>query len=426
MENNNINPSFPKGRTAFLVIHGIGEQNPFETVDYFAQNLIKYFEKQNLDLKLEHVITKRRLSTGRIWTESFVRLSSNDEQSFIDIHEYYWAYQTENHISVPETLHWAERTLDGTIKFYNHTDDKDLLEKLLSKKKGNNFFVFRLRWLTIFLRLFNLIYPVLRLLLWLILSLASPFLSGSFLQPAWKLSKKLVTPLLVDYVGDVAIYTTTDVKSPRQKIRELILAESSTLLKAILRDQKANYDQVILVGHSLGSCIAYDTLNHLCIEASLGGDKGKNLHLDKIAGLVTFGSPLDKIAFFFREVAQQGQYIRKRILEHLNSFRVKPVASKSPFFTTHPVNCQLDQVKWVNYYHLSDPISGHLDYYENLENVRMEFPATWGEQGHLGYWTDPSFYEDIAKRFLHTLKQDGETSQERVQEISHELLHTQD
>ncbi|MBD2777518.1 hypothetical protein [Iningainema tapete] len=405
---NNINHSFPKGRTAFLVIHGIGEQNPFETMDYFARNLTKYFENQNLDLKLEHLIAKRRLSTGSIWTESFVRLNSNDENSLIDIHEYYWAYQTENQISVPEILRWAEQTLDGTIKFYNRTENKPLLAELLKTKKGKSFFVFRLRWVTILLRLFNLIYPVLRLLLWVVLSLASPFLRGSFLQPTWQLSKKLVTPLLVDYIGDIAIYTTTDVKSPRQKIRELILAESSTLLKAILRDQQANYDQVILVGHSLGSCITYDTLNHLCIEASLRGDKGKNLHLDKITGLVTFGSPLDKIAFFFREVAQQGQYIRQRILEHLNSFRVKPVANESSFFTTHPVNCHLDQVKWVNYYHLQDPISGHLDYYENLENVRLEFPATWGEQGHLGYWTDPNFYEEIAKRFLHTVKQNGE------------------
>ncbi len=54
-----INMRFPQGRTAFLLIHGIGQQNPYETVDYFAQNLLKYFEGQNLPTQLEHYIAKR-------------------------------------------------------------------------------------------------------------------------------------------------------------------------------------------------------------------------------------------------------------------------------------------------------------------------------------------------------------------------------
>jgi hypothetical protein len=117
MNNQDINIKFPKGRTAFLVIHGVGEQSPFETMDYFAQNLIKFLEARNLQIKLEHLITKRKLSTGYPWTESFVRISSANSQAedLIDIHEYYWAPDTENKISIPEILQWAERTLQGTI-----------------------------------------------------------------------------------------------------------------------------------------------------------------------------------------------------------------------------------------------------------------------------------------------------------------------
>ncbi len=403
MNYQDMSVKFPKGRTAFIIIHGVGEQNPFETVDYFAQNFIKYFEKQKLQIKLEHLIARRRLSTGYPWTESFVRLSptGTQEYEFIDIHEYYWAADTHNKISVQEILQWCDRTLEGTIEFYNSPENKPLLDELLQDKNLQGFFKFRLRWLTIFLRLFNLIYPVLRLLVWLILLLLSPFLSGRYLQPAWQLSKQLVIPLLINFVGDVAIYTTTDVKSSYHKIREKILAESLILLKALLRDKQANYEQVILVGHSLGSCIAYDTLNLLCVEASLSNDKGKNLFINKITGLITFGSPLDKIAFFFRETAQHHQYIRQRILEHLNSFRVKTlVINKNQYLTINPVECKLEKIRWVNYYHLQDPISGHLDYYENLDNVRMDYQTSWGDNAHLGYWTDPNFYEDIAKRFL--------------------------
>ncbi|NMG08791.1 hypothetical protein [Brasilonema sp. UFV-L1] len=399
-----INLRSLKGRTAFFLIHGVGEQNPFETVDYSVQNFIKYFEQQNMPVIAEHLVAKRRRANGSIWTESFVRLSSKDSEQdwLIDLHEYYWANQTSHQISVPEVLQWTEQTLEGTIKFYSLEENKSQLDELLQVSDEKHLFKFRLRWLTIFLRLFNFVFPVLRLLLWLILSLLNPFMSGRFLQSAWKLSQSLITPQLVNLVGDVAIYTTTDVKSPHEKVRDQMLCESLALLKAILRDKEVNYDQVILIGHSLGSCIAYDTLNRLCIEASLLKDKGKSLCLDKITGLISFGSPLDKIAFFCKEQAQKHQYIRASILEHLNSFCVKPQSAKTtPYFTINPVDCKLEKIQWVNYFHQKDPISGHLDYYDNVDNFPMKYDARWGIEAHMGYWTDPNFYEDIARRFLY-------------------------
>jgi hypothetical protein len=108
------------------------------------------------------------------------------------------------------------------------------------------------------------------------------------------------------------------------------------------------------------------------------------------------------MAFFFRDAVLEGQYIRQRILEHLNSFRIKPkFATQSPYLTKNPVIYQLEHVLWVNYYHQQDPISGHLDYYENLDNVEMKYQTSWGNQAHQGYWTDSSFYENIADRFLY-------------------------
>ncbi|MBW4643910.1 MAG: hypothetical protein KME23_13120 [Goleter apudmare HA4340-LM2] len=412
MTNTPLHVRFPQGRTAFLLIHGIGEQSPFETLDYFAQNFVRYFEQQKVHIQLEHLMAKRRLSTGALWTESFVRLSPSDltQDWFIDIHEYYWAPETENKITVPEVLQWAEQTLDGTIDFYGRKDNQYLLEQLLQHRSSKSLFKFRLRSLTIFLRLFNLFYPVLRLGTWLILSLLGPFFKGNFLGSAWKLSKAIVTPALVNFIGDIAIYTKTNPRSAYFKIRQRVVTESLTLLQEILQDQQADYNQVILAGHSLGSCIAYDTLNQLCIEASLAPDQGKSMLIDKLNGLVTFGSPLDKIAFFFQETARENQYIRKRILEHLNSFRVKPkstteLVQKSQYFSCSPVVCQLNQLRWFNYYHQKDPISGSLDYYENLDNIEMEYQASWGSQGHLGYWNDLKFYEHMANQFLYTPNQ---------------------
>jgi hypothetical protein len=264
-----------KGHTAFLFIHGIGEQNPLETVDFFTQNFLKYFNQQNLSFQLEHRIAQRRLATGYFWTESFITLKSTDNNQdwLIDIHEYYWSNYTEKKITVPDILQWADQTLEGTINFYKRHENQVLLDELLANKNRKSLFKYRLRSLTILLRMFNFLYPVLRMVTSLIIWLIAPFLQGRFLQSAWQLSKELVTPPLINFIGDITIYTITDAKSPYKTIRQQILAESLTLLKEILQDEQANYDEVIIGGHSLSSCIAYDTLNLLCIEASLSPDK---------------------------------------------------------------------------------------------------------------------------------------------------------
>ncbi len=400
----------PQGRTAFIIIHGIGEQKLFETLDYFGRNWIKYFQRKNINVQLEHMITQRRIYDFS-QVDSFIQLSSSDsgQDWIIDIHEYYWAYQTENKITLSEVIRWLEETLKGTIKFYNQPHNKNLLAGLLQQKTSKKIFKYRLRTLVIFLRLFNFIYPLLRLVLWLVLFLSSPFLSGNVLQSAWKQSKQIVTPALVNYVGDLAIYATTHAKSPHYTIRQQILTESLALLKSIIQDPQADYDRVILVGHSLGSCIAYDTLNQLNLELNLSSEQNEHLAINKITGLITFGSPLDKIAFFFREARKKEQYIRSAILEHLTSFRVRPEElSSTRYFRKNPIKSHFEHLHWVNYYHQNDPISGHLDYYQNIDNVLMEYKASWGNPAHQGYWNNSHFYEDICQRFLYKSESGGD------------------
>jgi hypothetical protein len=46
----------------------------------------------------------------------------------------------------------------------------------------------------------------------------------------------------------------------------------------------------------------------------------------------------------------------------------------------------------------------------------MKYDAPWGIEGHMGYWTDANFYEDIAKRFLYAASKHG-VNQELGQHI---------
>lgn len=74
--------------------------------------------------------------------------------------------------------------------------------------------------------------------------------------------------------------------------------------------------------------IAYDTINELLTQfngvigpAPNRPDLPLNLgDPQKLRGLVTFGSPLDKIYYFFREHVTEDQAMRAQILSMLHSF----------------------------------------------------------------------------------------------------------
>jgi hypothetical protein len=81
------------------------------------------------------------------------------------------------------------------------------------------------------------------------------------------LAAYVVRFILVDYVGDIAVYVNTDEFSSSFSARSQILDGCSQTLSQILRERTdpANpaspyvYDRVLIAAHSLGSVIAYDT-----------------------------------------------------------------------------------------------------------------------------------------------------------------------
>lgn len=374
-------PGFNRNRIAIIVIHGIGEQVPFETLDAFATNFLKHLG----EVKLRHEIVTRKGTSGVEWQESFVRIDRSNENP-IDVHEYYWAYMTEDKIPISDVINWAEKTLEQTGKFYKQNEQ--LMEKY-KERRGNKSFPMSavLRWLHVA----AIIFPLLDFLSAVFMPLSQQWIAG----PLQKLKKKFGW-IVTGYIGDVAIYTTMDHKSKYYAIRQEILNESQTLVEEILNDNR--YDRVILAGHSLGSVIAYDTLNRINIKVNMRGEDA--VPIDKLAGLITFGSPLDKIAFFFREPTKKDQYIRRQILAHLHSFKSKPLDTQKDAMKLHdPIHPKLDFIPWVNYWARNDPISGHLDFYALDENVELRIDEPWGV-AHTGYWSSEKFYADIVDRFV--------------------------
>lgn len=177
--------------------------------------------------------------------------------------------------------------------------------------------------------------------------------------PSMLLISKLVRDLMVEYPGDVAIYVTSTkvdrFEEIREKIKQLALDSLMPLYFACHADSagKPNlgsfvYSKVAVIGHSLGSVVAYDTLNKLLTLDYLLDNQF--CVAERTSIFETFGSPLDKTAYLF---SFQGKE-RFRIREEL-------AASKQPLIESY--SC-FRKFPWINVHSRSDIISGELKFYD--------------------------------------------------------------
>jgi hypothetical protein len=423
------NWSWPDSPTAILVIHGMGQQDPFDTLDQFASTLIPVMEEEGGGL----TISKRHLLLGRdTWNENYISLVSDGEQP-IDIYEYYWAHETQREITGSEVFQWLVQVGLLARKYY----EKNLALAEEYEEAGSEAFGkrFLLRGRRAFKKYWYLKYAGLLLRLTQgALALADPVL-GHFLPGASKPLKiiggvvgRFIGDKVADSFGDVVLYTTTDLKSRRYEVRRRILQGCvEKVRQLLLRTPPEYYGRIVLVGHSLGSVIAYDTINRINHEMNAGGVISQGM-ARRLKGLVTFGSPLDKIAFFLRSRAGEDQHIKRQIQANFHSFRAKdwnPGSNPPPDLAlVSGIKHHLDGMVWLNFWDPKDPIGGPLDFYlvdyalaaarkkvdprlktskglpvfqGNRELVTGE-STPWG--AHTGYWKNREMYRKILREVI--------------------------
>jgi hypothetical protein len=403
--------------TAILIVHGVGNQQPFDTIDQFGRTLVETCRAAGRGaITMTHMTAaKLSRSTGGFWYDNFIRLTIGPEQPHVDIYEYYWAYQTEDKASLSDIQNWVTNVTGGARKFYK--ENADLGEQFGEKSpffavrpNGNAsssrtrfkplsywFFVTTVAYVipatlgavTGTLRLFSKI----------------PVAGGGF---DWLLDwiEKREVNAIANVIGDVTVYNTTDAKSKFYAVRKAILGGAVNALRYLLEPAKAagpyrpedwHYGRVILAGHSLGSQISFDAinrLNHLIHQGELRGCDGAGYftdgnarlkiqsreHIsDMLCGLITFGSPLDKMAFFFREQTAKDQYLRSQLIEHFHGFKQRPWSEQQTDSAKRLVPAPqlftrlFDDIRWRNYYDRGDLVSGSLDYYHKVVNVDCRF-----------------------------------------------------
>jgi hypothetical protein len=369
-------------KTAILVIHGIGQQESFETLDAFVRGFSKSYSETKKNLAYKHSLRK-----FPDWIESAVSVSSDKRD--IDIYEYYWAHMTQRKVGASEVTQWVVNVAKGARKFYHRQKDD------VKRESDDNLFArdgeFKnYKYLVKMLSFGNWFKRVL-LLIARIFGIKKLPTINIFNAP------------LVNFLGDVTIYSSTDKKTECFYTRKKILDEAVKKVKLILGSD--DYSELILVGHSLGSVIAHDVLDRLNKEMNL--DESFRQLAYKVKGLVTFGSPLDKIAFFFDEhIDREKQSVRSAIVSQLHGFKRLNVDTAA---LQNSIVQYFDNVRWLNFWAKTDPVSGHLDVYRDVNNIEMDFSdkvkgfTFWGSKiyllSHSLYWDSQEMYRRIIDEF---------------------------
>lgn len=196
----------------------------------------------------------------------------------------------------------------------------------------------------------------------------------------------------IQYLGDVAVYLSSHQLNEFDEIRSRIRKVGHEVGCAIYEaagtraGRKFEYDEVVVAGHSLGSVVAYDTLNGVLNEdrARMGALEVER----RTRMLLTFGSPLDKAAFVFRTQVEKADF-REALSAAVQPLVEPGVRDGSP---------RGREIPWVNIYSPADPVSGRVDFYDPppcaapaghlpVRNQKDRDAFIFG-QAHVTYWNN--------------------------------------
>lgn len=194
-----------------------------------------------------------------------------------------------------------------------------------------------------------------------------------------------------DYAGDVAYYVTSDRSPVARRSRYDIRKNAARLLLELLKDPA--YDRVVVVGHSLGTVIAFDALNELSREARQENALTA-IQLGKLSGLLTLASPLDKVAYFFREQTADDAALHAQLLSYLHPTKRQSSRRDDGPYRMARYEVPFRRLHWTNMHAPADVISDPLVFYAVDELCSVRYSPV-GAHGR--YWSDRRTYRLLLK-----------------------------
>ena len=255
----NRNSSGP--RQAVVLIHGIGEQRPMETLRGFVDAFLKPGTYHSKPDTLSDTYEMRRLKLRKLASDDPKVASLNVDWPETDFYEYYWAHHMYG-TTIAHIFSWLWRVLTqgvGVIKTGGPRVHK------------------RLRWLV----------PAVWLLVLAGIAAAVIFAVKQLTEPSriaagvgvgvlllvWGWLRGPLLGKLTDIAGDAARYLDLNPKNISRRY-DIIRGGIDILRKLHTEhDERGEevmyrYGRIVLVGHSLGSVIAYDILKHYWQEVN--------------------------------------------------------------------------------------------------------------------------------------------------------------
>lgn len=385
----------------------MGEQVQFETLNLVAESLWARHSSEPMDASVARV---RYVAFGDDWlprVELDLCTSSGVERA-VHLYEVYWAPVSEGRVRARDAVAFLLGAgLRGLRYCARGSFDRWMFgarQEFALPKRGliqlgisialllalcSGFFVFAL---VVAAELFRLVQPgpVPAGPGWLA-GISDPLAIGGLAVAALFLAT--ARWFLVQSVGDVAAYVSAHRASSFTAIRRRIQEIARKVARNVYGSradgsEELEYGEVIVVGHSLGSVVAYDMLNDainrdLLVEAK-GGESMEVVARTKL--LLTIGSPLDKTAFLFR--TQKDDLPLREAL----------AAAAQPMIVSYANR----PARWINIWSPFDWVSGSLEYYDIepsgrrpdtrvVENVRDARAPLDIVRAHLGYWRRGEF-----------------------------------
>lgn len=422
---------------AVLVCHGMGEQVRYETISSVANAICKEAEKRGAKVQ---PINVRLCSFGdEFLARAEVSWKDADSKPHsAHVYEAYWAPLTEGQVTYRDTLKFLFLAAWNGLRYSRPFVRSSFLRWMFGDKKKMD--IGRITWFGIISVLLFVIFQV-AIIAYVAVELGKQYSTvvartpdlaqieqhfwssiGYWLEPFipgirpllrgdwWPAAFFLLAWIamivgtfgaryfLSEYVGDVAAYVSPYKDSKFDELRSKIQAVGLHVGKILYGFAEATtspvprYRNIVVVGHSLGSVLAYDTLNALInLDTASAHGQARDV-VQRTRALITFGSPLDKTAFIFRMQASSDQdWIREQL-----------AASVQPLIVDY--GFRPDTFRWINIWSSMDIISGALDYYDDpavpasdprhVQNV-IDPKARIPLFAHVQYWNNPLLREKL-------------------------------
>lgn len=417
--------------TAILVCHGMGQQVRYQTISSVAEALLIEARRRGAVTSPVDVVLSQ--ANDDFLARAEVKWEADGEQHEVHVYEAYWAPLTEGKVTYWETIKFLFRAGYRGFKasLRSSTFDRWVFggPKPMPINRGTSF---ALLLTLLALLLVVAIIAIVSLTLaaqwkmaisstpahagdvWVWLRWAAMFIPGVGRDPqisfalimrviAWTFLAIVtfaIRHFVIEYVGDVAAYISPYKDSKFDELRHQIRKIGLNVGKVVygFEPKQAtvpNYSHVVMVGHSLGSVLAYDTLNSLINADQLCTSDDRRDVVKRTRALVTFGSPLDKTAFMFRLQAQgEEQWIREAL-----------AASVQPLIVDYK-KYRPSTFHWINLWSRMDVISGALNYYDDPDGaptlqqaVQNKIdPGAWVPfAAHVQYWKSKHFRSVLYK-----------------------------